>query len=97
MKYFVTGATGFIGGRIARQLVEADHEVVALARNPARAENLHRLGVSVHIGDITDRESLRVPMTGVDGVFPRPGTRSARVTSARLSLSTSEERATSSK
>lgn len=69
MKYFVTGATGFIGGRIARQLVEAGDEVVALARNRARVENLHRLGVSVHIGDITDRESLRAPMTGVDGVF----------------------------
>lgn len=69
MKYFVTGATGFIGGRITRQLVEAGDEVVALARFRARADNLYTLGVSVHIGDITVRESLRAPMTGVDGVF----------------------------
>ncbi|HMK38471.1 MAG TPA: NAD-dependent epimerase/dehydratase family protein, partial [Bacteroidota bacterium] len=32
MKYFVTGGTGFIGSRIVRQLVEAGHEVVAIAR-----------------------------------------------------------------
>ena len=69
MRYFVTGATGFIGGQIAGQLGEAGHEVVALARDPARATGLRALGVTVRQGDITDRESLRAPMTGVDGVF----------------------------
>lgn len=71
MRYFVTGATGFIGGEIARQLVAGGHEVVALARDPARAAGLRALGsaVTVHLGDITDRESLRAPMTGVDGLF----------------------------
>jgi nucleoside-diphosphate-sugar epimerase len=71
LRYFVTGATGFIGGQIARQLVAAGHEVVALARDPARAAGLRALGspVTVHIGDITDRESMRRPMTGVDGLF----------------------------
>src|SRR3954453_5596085 len=44
LRYFVTGATGFIGGYIARQLVEAGHEVVALARDPARAARLRALG-----------------------------------------------------
>lgn len=69
MKYFVTGATGFIGGRVARQLLAAGHEVIALARTPSRAQELVALGVKVHEGDITDKESLRTPMTGVDGVF----------------------------
>ena len=69
MKYFVTGATGFIGGRVARQLLAAGHEVITLARTPSRAQELVQLGVKVHAGDITDKESLRIPMTGVDGVF----------------------------
>lgn len=69
MKYFITGATGFIGGRLARQLREAGHEVIAVVRNPARAENLAQLGVTLHRGDVTEKESMRVPMTGVDGVF----------------------------
>jgi nucleoside-diphosphate-sugar epimerase len=67
MKYFITGATGFIGGQLARQLVNAGHEVVALARKPTKA--LEALGVKVHQGDITEKESMRAPMTGVDGVF----------------------------
>lgn len=69
MKYFITGATGFIGGRVARQLREAGHEVVAVVRNPAKAKDLTDSGVMVHQGDVTDKESMRAPMTGVDGVF----------------------------
>jgi nucleoside-diphosphate-sugar epimerase len=69
MKYFVTGATGFIGGRVARQLIAAGHQVIALARTPAKAQDLTDLGVVVHQGDVTDKASMRAPMTGVDGVF----------------------------
>ena len=69
MKYFLTGATGFIGGRVARQLVAAGHEVVAIARDPARATDLANLGIAVHRGDVTQRETMRTPMNGVDGVF----------------------------
>ena len=68
-KYFVTGATGFIGGRVTRQLVGAGHDVVAIARNPQGAKDLASLGVDVRPGDITDPDSLRGPMAGVDGVF----------------------------
>src|SRR5260221_411750 len=69
MKYFVTGATGFIGGRVARQLLSAGHEVIMLARTPSKAQALVAMGVKVHAGDLTDKESLRAPMAGVDGVF----------------------------
>ena len=69
MKYFITGATGFIGRRLARQLREAGHEVIAVVRNPARAQDLAQLGVTLYLGDVTEKESMRKPMTGVDGVF----------------------------
>ena len=68
-KYFVTGATGFIGCRVARQLVAAGHDVVAIARNPESARDLESIGVDVRRGDITDPDSLRGLMAGVDGVF----------------------------
>ena len=68
-KYFVTGATGFIGGELVKQLIGRGHKVVALVRTPARATMLRALGVEMHAGDITDRETLKAPMTGVDGVF----------------------------
>lgn len=69
MKYFLTGATGFIGGRVARQLVAAGQEVVAVVRDPAKATDLAALGIALHRGDVTDKESMRAPMDGVDGVF----------------------------
>lgn len=69
MRYFVTGATGFIGGRLVRQLRDDGHEVVALVRDPVAAAPLEDLGVELAPGDITDRSTLRAPMTGVDGVF----------------------------
>ena len=37
MKYFVTGATGFVGGRVVRQLIGAGNQVVVVVRNPAKA------------------------------------------------------------
>ena len=69
MKYFVTGATGFVGGHVARQLIAAGHDVVAVVRTPAKAGDLADLGVVLHQGDVTDKESMRAPMQGVDGVF----------------------------
>lgn len=69
MRFFVTGATGFIGGRLARRLIDSSHEVVTIARTPSKATHLTEIGVEVHPGDITDKDSLRAPMRDVDGVF----------------------------
>lgn len=69
MKYFITGATGFIGGRVAHQLVQAGHEVFALVRSPNKAGDLAKAGIKLHAGDVTDKESMRAGMAGVDGVF----------------------------
>jgi nucleoside-diphosphate-sugar epimerase len=69
MKYFVTGATGFVGGVLAKQLREAGHEVNASVRDIEKAGELKSLGVKLFKGDVTDKESMREAMTGVDGVF----------------------------
>jgi nucleoside-diphosphate-sugar epimerase len=68
-KYFVTGATGFIGAELVKQLIGRGHKVSALVRSPQKAAFLKTLGVELHAGDITDRQTLQEPMTGVDGVF----------------------------
>lgn len=69
MRYFVTGATGFVGKEVARQLRAQGHDVVALARNPDQAGDLRDMGVTVIKGDVTDKESMRAAMVGLDGVF----------------------------
>lgn len=69
MRYFITGGTGFIGSRIAAQLRATGHDVAAVVRDPERAMALGAMGVSLHKGDITDKESMRRPMAGADGVF----------------------------
>jgi nucleoside-diphosphate-sugar epimerase len=69
MKYFVTGATGFVGGVLARKLREHGHDVHGSVRTPEKAKELQALGVKLFKGDVTDKESLRNGMQGTDGVF----------------------------
>jgi len=69
MKYFITGATGFIGSAIIRMLRENGHTVHALVRDPEKAEFLKSKGVDIFKGDITDKETMRAGMTGADGVY----------------------------
>lgn len=69
MRYFVTGATGFIGGKLALELIRRGHQVVTVARSPAKAGALVAAGVEVFKGDITDKSTLAAPMQNADGVF----------------------------
>lgn len=69
MNYFVTGATGFIGGHVAQQLLAAGHDVCTLARTHQNVRKMEELGYSAYLGDITDKQSMRAAMQGADGVF----------------------------
>jgi nucleoside-diphosphate-sugar epimerase len=58
MRVFITGATGFIGGALARELVKQGSEVHALVRPSADSSTLKQLRVTCHVGDVTDPASL---------------------------------------
>ena len=69
MKVFLTGATGFIGGTVARQLRERGDDVVCLVRSPEKGKSLADLGCALAAGDLSDVEALRKGMEGCDGVI----------------------------
>ena len=85
MQVFVSGATGFIGTELVRQLVAAGHEVIGLARTPARAQVLESLGASAIVGDIRDPAVLRKGVRDADAVahlaLPRAGEKNLEVAS----------------
>jgi nucleoside-diphosphate-sugar epimerase len=69
MKVFVTGATGYIGHELTKELVSNGHAVSALVRSRDKASGLAAIGVQLCVGDLDDTQLLEQAMEGADGVF----------------------------
>jgi uncharacterized protein YbjT (DUF2867 family) len=68
MRVVVTGATGYLGGRLCAALADAGHAVRALARRSSDVSGLAP-GVELAYGDVTDADSLAAAFDGCDAVF----------------------------
>jgi nucleoside-diphosphate-sugar epimerase len=69
MRVFLTGATGFIGGHVARLLRERGDEVRALVRDPAKGAKLEQLGCELVPGDLADKPAIVVGLDGCDAAI----------------------------
>jgi dihydroflavonol-4-reductase len=69
MKVLVTGATGFIGGNLARELCRRGYQVRALVRPNSSTLTIEDTGIEMVTGDILDQESLGKAVRGCQRVF----------------------------
>lgn len=68
MRVFVTGATGFIGSSVVKDLLAAGHKVLGLARNEEKAAVMKKTGAEVLMGDLNDLAKLKAAAKECDGV-----------------------------
>lgn len=69
MKVFVTGASGFIGSAVVRELISAGHQVIGLARSENSTKIVSELGADVLLGSLDDLEILKQGASQADGVI----------------------------
>jgi uncharacterized protein YbjT (DUF2867 family) len=69
MTILVTGATGNVGSRVARELSQRGARVRAFVRDPARATAILGDDIELAIGDLADPDSLRRALAGADRLF----------------------------
>ena len=69
MKIFLTGATGFVGHHVARELAAQGADLRLLVRKSSKLQNLEGIKGEIHIGDLSDPESIRPALEGCDALM----------------------------